>query len=102
MSLLVALPMLQARSELSRNLFRLGPIGPLWAHKGPYGPIGPLWAHMGPYGPIRALMAHKGPILLKKSLTLMKNHKIINKNLKVVNLEIIKVKTWFGDKDLLS
>ena len=32
----------------------------------------------------------------------MKNHKIINKNIKVVNLEILKVKTWFGDKDLFS
>ena len=32
----------------------------------------------------------------------MKNHKIINKNIKIVNLEILKVKTWFGDKDLFS
>ena len=30
----------------------------------------------------------------------MKNHKIINKNIKNANLEILKVKTWFGDKDL--
>ena len=29
----------------------------------------------------------------------MKNHKIINKDIKIVNLEILKVKTWFGDKD---
>ena len=64
----------------------LGP-DPGW---GPYGPIGPLWAH-------RALM---GPILFKKSLIWMKNHKIIDKNIKVVNLEILKVKTWFCDKDL--
>ena len=40
----------------------LGP-GPGW---GPYGLIGPLWAHMG-------------PILLKKSLILIKSHKVINK-----------------------
>ena len=32
----------------------------------------------------------------------MKDHKIINKHIKVVNLEILKVKTWFGDKDLFS
>ena len=30
----------------------------------------------------------------------MKNHKINDKNIKIVNLEILKVKTWFGDKDL--
>ena len=30
------------------------------------------------------------------------NHKIIDKYIKVVNLEILKVKTWFGDKDLFS
>ena len=29
----------------------------------------------------------------------MKNHKINNKTIKIVNLEILKVKTWFGDKD---
>ena len=55
-------------------------------HKGPY------WAHKG----------HKGPILLKKSLILFKKYKSINKNIKIVNLEILKVKTWFGDKDLFS
>ena len=32
----------------------------------------------------------------------MKNHRIINKNIKIVNLEILKVKTWFDDKDLFS
>ena len=32
----------------------------------------------------------------------MKIHKIINKNIKIVNLGILKVKTWFGDKDLFS
>ena len=32
----------------------------------------------------------------------MKNHKIINKNIKIVNLEILKVKTWFWNKDLSS
>ena len=64
--------------------------------------VGPIWAHralMGPYGPIRALM---GPILFKKLLILMKNHKIIDKHIKIVNLEILKVKTWFDDKDLCS
>ena len=30
----------------------------------------------------------------------MKNHKIINKSIKVVKLEMLKVKTWFCDKDL--
>ena len=29
----------------------------------------------------------------------MKNDKIINKNIKAVSLGILKVKTWFGDKD---
>ena len=43
-----------------------------------------------------------GPILFKKLLIWIKNHKIINKNIKIVNLEILKVKTWFGDKDLSS
>ena len=42
------------------------------------------------------------PILLKKSLILIKNHEIINKNIKVVKLEILKVKTWFWNKDLSS
>ena len=65
----------------------------------PYGPIRAHRAHKGPYGP---LWAHMGPILLKKLINLMKNHKIINKNIKVVKLEIIKVRTWFGDKDLFS
>ena len=32
----------------------------------------------------------------------MKNDKIINKDIKIVNLEILKVETWFGDKDLFS
>ena len=32
----------------------------------------------------------------------MKNHENINKNIKAVNLEILKVKMWFGDKDLFS
>ena len=62
-------------------------------------------AHMGPYGPLWALWAlwaHMGPILVKKLIILIKNHEIINKNIKIVNLEILKVKTWFGDKDLFS
>ena len=32
----------------------------------------------------------------------MKNHKTINKKIKVVNLGILKIKTWFDDKDLFS
>ena len=28
--------------------------------------------------------------------------KLINEHIKIVNLEILKVKTWFGDKDLFS
>ena len=39
--------------------------------------------------------------LLKKIISI-KNHKIINKNIKIVNLEILKVKTWFWNKDLSS
>ena len=35
-----------------------------------------------------------------KTDDLIRNHKIKNKNIKIVNLEILKVKTWFGDKDL--
>ena len=35
-------------------------------------------------------------------IILLKKHKIINKNIKNVNLEILKVKTWFDDKDLYS
>ena len=30
----------------------------------------------------------------------MRNDKAINKHIKIVNLGILKVKTWFGDKDL--
>ena len=43
-----------------------------------------------------------GPILLRKLIFLIKNHKIVNKNIEVVKLEILKVKTWFCDKDLSS
>ena len=32
----------------------------------------------------------------------MKNHKIVNKNIKGVKSEKLKVKTWFCDKDLSS
>ena len=39
---------------------------------------------------------------VRKSLILIKNHKIINKNIEVVKLEILKVKTWFWNKDLSS
>ena len=35
-------------------------------------------------------------------LFFMRNHKVITKNIKVVKLEILKVKTWFCDKDLSS
>ena len=38
--------------------------------------------------------------LLSKTDDFTKTYKIINKNIKVANLEILKVKTWFGDKDL--
>ena len=38
--------------------------------------------------------------IFQKTNNLNENHKIINKNIKVVNLETLKVKTWFGDKDL--
>ena len=77
-------------------LTKSGPYGPIRAHMGPNGPI---WAHMGPIWAHRALM---GPILFRKSIILIGNHKIINQNIKIVNLEILKVKTWFGDKDLFS
>ena len=30
------------------------------------------------------------------------NHEIIDKDIKVVSLEILKVKTWFWNKDLSS
>ena len=43
-----------------------------------------------------------GAILLKKALILIKNDKNINKHKKVVKLEILKVKTWFWNKDLSS
>ena len=46
--------------------------------------------------------AHMGPVLLKKLLISLKNYKIINKDIKAVKLEILKVKTWFCDKDLSS
>ena len=49
----------------------------------------------GPYGPIRARIC-------LKTNNFDKNHKIINKNIKIVNLEILKVKTWFWNKDLSS
>ena len=39
---------------------------------------------------------------LSKTDDFTKKHEIINKNIKIVNLEILKVKTWFGDKDLYS
>ena len=37
-----------------------------------------------------------------KTIDFDENHKIINKNIKIVNLEILKVKTWFWNKDLSS
>ena len=63
----------------------LSGLGPIWA----------LWALMGPMGPY-------GPIFVKKSLILITNRKIISTNIKLVNLENLKVKTWFDDKDLFS
>ena len=35
-------------------------------------------------------------------IILMKIHEITNKNIEIVNLEILKVKVWFGDKALFS
>ena len=46
-----------------------------------------------PYGPIWARFC------LKKSLILIKNHKIANKNIKGVK-SLKKIYTWFCDKDL--
>ena len=46
--------------------------------------------------------AHMGPILFKKSLILIKSHRIVNQNIKGVKFEKIKVKTLFCDKDLSS
>ena len=43
-----------------------------------------------------------GPILFRKLILLIKNHRIIDKDIKIVNLEILKVKTWFWNKDLSS
>ena len=40
--------------------------------------------------------------ILLKNINFNENHEIINRNIKIVNLEILKVKTWFGDKDLFS
>ena len=54
--------------------------------------LGPIWALMGPYG----------PDFVQKILILIKNHKILDKDIEVVKLEILKVKMWFCDKDLSS
>ena len=75
-------------------------------------------AHMGPYGPSwktflvncdQAGTASRDLLLtefisqiFQKTNNFDGNHKIINKNTKIVNLEILKVKMWFGDKDLFS
>ena len=62
---------------------------------GPYGPIEPLWAHgalMGPYGPDFVL----------RIINFDEKDKIVNKNIKIVNLEILKVKSWFWNKDSSS
>ena len=40
--------------------------------------------------------------IFQKTNNFDENHAIINKNIKIINLEILKVKTWFGDKDLFS
>ena len=39
---------------------------------------------------------------LSKTDDSIKNPKIINENIQIVNLEILKVKTWFWNKDLSS
>ena len=39
---------------------------------------------------------------INKNISFYKTHTNINNNIKIVNLEILKVKTWFGDKDLFS
>ena len=46
------------------------------------------------------LWAHMGQMFVKQIINFDENHKDMNKNIKIVNLEILKVKTWFGDKDL--
>ena len=43
-------PLGQARQELHRDTW-VGLPGTPGPGRGPYGPIGPLWAHKGPYGP---------------------------------------------------
>ena len=37
---------------------------------------------------------------LSKTYDFIENKKFANKNMKVVNLEMLKMKTWFCDKDL--
>ena len=69
---------LQARSELSRDLFRLGPIGPLWAHKGPY-----------------------GQDFVSKIINFDKKYKVANKHIKGVK-SLKNIFLWFCDKDLSS
>ena len=63
----------------------------------PYGFDLPFWAF---YGPI--LLTEFISQIFQKTNNFDENHKIINKRIKVVNLEILKVKTWFCDKDLFS
>ena len=41
-------------------------------------------------------------ILFKRLLISMKKHEVMNRNIKLVNLEILKVKTWFGDEGWFS
>ena len=46
-----------------------------------------------------------GPLWARFSLKIInfnENHKTINKTIKGVKSEEIKIKTWFGDKDLFS
>ena len=43
-----------------------------------------------------------GPNFASKLQILIKSHKIINKNIKHVNLEVLKIKTWFCDNDWFS
>ena len=77
---------LETRESKRVSPLREGP-GPGLGPSPGWGPVR-VGAHMGPYGPIYGppygpLWAHVGPILLNKSLVLMKNHKIVNENIKV-------------------
>ena len=65
-----------------------------WGPSPGRGPVR-VGAHMGPYG-------SKRYDSVLKNIISNKNHKIINKNIKIAKLGILKIKTWFCDKDLSS